>query len=485
MQMKQKSPRAYLFLNSKWMIFLLVAVAQFMVVLDTSIVNVALPQIGTALHFASESSLQWVVTAYALAFGGFLLLGGRAADLYGRRRMLMLGIAGFTACSLLIGMAPNAVFLIVLRSLQGLAAAFMSPAALSIVLTTFKEGEQRNRALAYWSIVSTAGAAAGLILGGLLTQYFGWEWNFFVNVPVGIAVLLAMVRFVPVHEQEESDKTLDMSGAILVTGGLISLVFALSNAQSAGWLSVGTIGVLVLSVVLLGAFIWNESRAAHPLMPLGIFRIRNLTGSNIMMTFLTASMLGMFFLLSLYMQKVLGFSPLEAGLAFLPFPIVLGLVAMRMPDLVARWGYRPFLLIGPVIAGLGMLWLTRLPVDGQYVLDLLPTFILMPLGFGMAFMPLFATATSGVPGHEAGLASGIINASQQMGGAIGLAILSSVAAFATQSANAGTDVAALVLGFQHAFIVSSLFILLALLCAIFVIRPQRNSHSHVATAMLH
>src|SRR5216683_320669 len=290
--MKNKSP---------WLIFLLVAVAQFMVVLDISITNVALPTIKQTLHF-STNSLQWVITAYALTFGGFLLLGGRAADLFGRRKTLLIGMLGFTAISFLIGISQSAVMLIVLRALQGMAAALMSPSALSIVLTTFKEEKERNKALGYWTTVATGGAAVGLLLGGVLTQYVGWRWDFFINVPVGLIVSFAISKIVPLHESEATHSDLDLPGATFVTSSLIVFVYLISQVPTWGLLSFPTISTFILTIILLAAFIFNELRSNHPLIPLSIFKIRNLTGANLMMAPMAAGMLGMFFLISLYIQ---------------------------------------------------------------------------------------------------------------------------------------------------------------------------------------
>jgi EmrB/QacA subfamily drug resistance transporter len=456
---------------SKWLVFSLMAVAQFMVVLDSVIATVALPQMQATLHL-SNSALQWVVTAYALAFGGFLLLGGRAADLFGRRRVLLTGMALFTVVSLGIGLAGNAEVAIVLRALQGLSAALMSPAALSIVLTTFKEGEERNKALGLWTIVATGGAAVGLILGGFLSQVLDWRWNFFINIPVGILAAIAIYKIVPRHESEASHRHLDLPGAALVTTGLVSLVYAISNASDWGWVSLPTIGTLALAAALLGGFIFNESRSRHPLMPLSIFKIRNVTGANLIMAPLYAGVMGMFFLTSIYMQSVLHYSPIMTGLAFLPFPIVVGLVSNRAPKLVARFGYKPLLITGTLFAGLGILWLARLPLSGVYFTDLLPSILLIPAGMGLSFMPLIAAATSGVPAHEAGLASGLISTSQQMGGALGLAILSGVAASAT--AVSGVGQAALVHGFNVAFLAGAILIALAMTLTITVIKQSKQ-----------
>jgi EmrB/QacA subfamily drug resistance transporter len=459
--------------RSKWLTFILVAVAQFMVILDVCVANVALPAMKHALHF-SDNSLQWVITAYALAFGGFLLLGGRAADLFGRRRMLTIGMIGFTIFSLLIGVANSSVMVIILRALQGLSAALMSPAALSIVLTTFQEGKERNRALGYWTIVSTGGAAVGLLLGGVLTQSAGWRWNFFINVPVGIIMAYAITKFVPKHEQEEAGhRDLDLPGAVLVTGGLISFVYAISQAPTAGWGSFPTIATILLAVLLIAGFIWNEARSKHPLMPLSIFKIRNVTGGNLVMAPVTAGQMGMFFLLSIYIQTVMHYGPAATGLAFLPFPVVLGIVASRVSGLVSKYGFKRFLIAGPILIGLALVFFARLTPHSSYVFDILPGILLMPIGIGMTFMPVIAAATSGVPGKEAGLASGLINTSQQMGGALGLAILSGVAASVTAAAHIA-PVEALVRGYDRAFLVGAAFMLLAAILSATVIKQKRT-----------
>jgi EmrB/QacA subfamily drug resistance transporter len=459
---------------SKWLIFVLVAIAQFMVVLDSAITNVALPTIKQQLHF-NNSALQWVITAYALTFGGFLLLGGRAADLFGRRRVLLSGMIAFTTFSFLIGISHSAVLLIALRALQGMAAAFMSPSALSIVLTTFRDGPSRNRAIGYWTLVATGGATIGLLLGGVLTQYVGWRWNFFINVPVGIVMSLLIRRFVPLHEREEKYTGLDLPGAVLVTSSLMATVFAFSETSSWGWLSPSTLSVFALALVLMGGFIVNESRNKHPLVPLSIFKIRNVSGANLIMAPMYATMLGLFFIITLYLQLVLQYSPVKTGLAFLPIPIVLGFMSTRMPRLVARYSFKRFLIAGPLLVGLGLAWLSRLPVHGNYLIDLLPAMLVIPIGVGMTFMPVIAAATSGVPSHESGLASGLITTSQQMGGALGLSILSGVAASVTASSLSLGKAGALVHGFDRAILVGMLFMLFAAVLAVLVIREPKKS----------
>lgn len=469
--------------KSPWLIFLLVAVAQFMVVLDVSITNVALPSISEALNF-QPSQLQWVVTGYALTFGGFLLLGGRAADLFGHRKILIIGLSFFTLFSLLISLSTSPMMLVAMRALQGMAAALMSPAALSIVIITFAEGTERNRALGYWTTISTGGAAAGLLLGGVLTQYLGWEANFFVNVPIGIAIIFAIFKLLPTHETLADHSDLDLLGAILVTAGLVLFVYVISLAPEWGWLSKQTLGYGGISIALLLGFIWNESRQKHPLMPLSIFKVRNLSGANIMMAPIMAGMFGMFFLISLYIQVILQYPPVTTGLSFLPFPIILGVLSPRLAPFVSRYGYKPFLIIGPSIVALSMAWLIRLPVEGRYVIDVLPNIVLMPIGLSMTFMPLFIAATSGVRDDEAGLASGLINTSQQMGGAIGLAILSSVAASVSASRLAlGIDpVEATVIGYRHAFAGGVLFVVIATVLGLIIIKQTKRAR-HTATAV--
>jgi EmrB/QacA subfamily drug resistance transporter len=389
-------------------------------------------------------------------------------------------MSAFTLFSLLIGLSQSESMLIALRALQGVSAAFMSPAALSIVLSTFAEGKERNRALGLWTTVATGGAAVGLLLGGVLTEYLNWRWNFFINVPVGIAVAIAIRKYVPLHEGESRDKHLDLPGAVLVTSGLIAAVYALTQAPTWGWLSGKTLSVLAGAVALIIGFLVNEARfAKHPLMPLSIFKIRNVSGANLMMAPLYAGLLGMFFLTSLYLQSVLGYASLKTGLAFLPFPLILGFMSTQTPKLVGRYGFKRFLIAGPLLIALGVALLTRLPVDGNYLTNVLPTILIMPIGIGLTFMPLFAAATSGVPVNQGGLASGLLNTSQQMGGALGLAILSGVAASVTKANIHLGQTAALVHGYDRAFTVAVGFMLLAASLAVLVItQRKRPSKKH-------
>lgn len=470
--------------KSPWFVFLLVAIAQFMVVLDASITNVALPAIKTALHF-DTTTLQWVVTSYALTFGGFLLLGGRAADLFGHRKILVIGLAGFTLVSLLIGFSTSSTMLIVLRALQGMTGALLSPAAMSIILITFPEGPERNKAFGYWTTIATVGAAAGLLLGGILTQYLGWRWNFFVNVPFGIVTCYLISKYVPTHKQEIAHSDLDIPGAVLVTGGLTLLVFVTSVAPVWGWLSQATLLTGGLAFALLAGFIWNESRIKHPLMPLTMFTRRNIVGANLMMAPIMAGAFGMFFLISLYIQSALHYTPLMTGLSFLPFPLIIGVLSPRVAPFVARYGYKVFIVGGPLLVAASMAWLIRLPVNGNYYTDILPNVILMPIGLAFTFMPIMVAATSGVAENESGLASGLINTSQQMGGALGLAVLSSIAASTTAAHSNLGQIESLVFGYDRAFFWAVMLVLAATIVGAVVIREKKGGSLKPEQAQAH
>jgi EmrB/QacA subfamily drug resistance transporter len=449
-----------------WVVLVIVGLAQFMVILDATIVNVALPSIQRSLHF-SVDSLQWIVNAYTLAFGGFLMLGGRAADLIGRRRLFLLGIVLFTGASLMNGLAGSAGILVAGRALQGLGGALVSPAALSVLTTTFAEGKERTTALGVWSAVAVGGGAVGLLLGGILTSAFSWQWVFFVNVPVGVIAILLALRFVPESRVENASGGVDVAGAVSVTGGLVLLVYALVNAQTAGWLSVTTLGLSAIAVALLAAFVMLELRLRHPLVRLGIFRMRSITGANLAMLFVAAGMLALFYFASIYVQEVLGYSALRAGLAFLPVTggIIVG--AGLSQQLVRRIGVRRVGFIGMAIAATGLIILSRIPVHGTYLGDLLPGLMVMAVGMGLTFVPITLIATTNVDEHDAGLASGLLNTSQQLGGAIGLAVLSTLAANTTANTLAGLghvpsvadSVSALVSGFHVAFLVGAFLML--------------------------
>jgi EmrB/QacA subfamily drug resistance transporter len=450
---------------SPWLVLVLAALAQFMVVLDATIVNVALPSIQRGLHMTS-TNLQWVVNAYTLAFGGFLLLGGRAADLFGRRRLFLIGIAVFSAASLLDGLATSSFMLIVGRTLQGLGGALVAPAALSIITTTFAEGRNRTRALGVWSAVAVGGGAVGLLLGGLLTDLVSWQWIFFVNVPVGAITLLLSWRYIPESRVQVSHRSIDVGGAITVTGGLLVLVYAIVNAQSAGWLSGETLGLGALGLAALGAFVAIELRHRSPLVRLGILRTRSLLAADLGMLLVAAGMFGMFYFASLYVQEVLGYSPLRAGLAFLPVTAGIVTGAGLSQRLIARFGVRATAMGGMGLAAIGLLVLSRIPVHGTYLGDLLPGLMVMATGMGLTFVPITLIATTNVAESDAGLASGLLNSAQQVGGALGLAILATLAADRTSNAlsglghapSAGDSVSALVSGFQLAFLVAALLI---------------------------
>jgi EmrB/QacA subfamily drug resistance transporter len=408
----------------RWKALALVCAAFFMTVLDVSIVNVALPSIGEALDFSRES-LQWVITAYAITFGGFLLLGGRSADLLGRRRVFMVGVAVFTIASFLCGLAWSEGVLIGARALQGFGAAILAPAALSIITTTFEEGPERNKALGIWGAIGGSGAAVGVLAGGVLTKSFGWEWIFFVNVPVGIAAFALCRRFVR-ESRSERERSQDWAGAVTVTAGLALLVYAVSQAPDHGWGSAWTITRLVAAALLLLAFVAIETRTKDPLMPFRIFRVRTVAGANVAGFLLGAVVFANFFILTLYVQQVLGWSALRTGVTFIATAGSAVVWAGLAQALVTKVGPKPIMAIGFVAMTLGMLWYTQIPVDGSYWSDLLPGYLLVGFALPFSFIPVSIAALAGVEHDEAGLASGLINTAQQVGGAIGVAVCSSV-----------------------------------------------------------
>jgi EmrB/QacA subfamily drug resistance transporter len=443
-------------------VLVLICMAQFMVVLDATIVNVALPSIQKDLNL-SEANLQWIVNAYTLVFGGFLLLGGRLGDLLGRKRLFLIGLVIFTSASLLDGLATSEGMLIGSRALQGLGAALISPAALSIISTTFEEGAERAKALGVWAAIAIGGSAVGLILGGVLTEFFSWPWIFFVNVPVGIVTFVLSLRLVPESRDEHvTQRNYDVAGAVTVTGGLMALVYAIVKAETAGWLSSVTIGFFVLSAILLTSFVFIELRSTAPLVRLSIFKVRSLLTANVVMLLAMSGMFAMFFFNTLYIQRVLGFSPLQAGLAFLPFTAGVMISAGLASQFAPRVGVRLVAGIGMVLTAAGMLLLTQLPVNGSYAADVLPSIVISSLGMGAVFMPLTLIATTGLEDTDQGLASGLFNTSQQIGGALGLAILSTLAAGHTKALGGANDPEALVAGFHWAFAGGAIFMLAAL-----------------------
>lgn len=468
--------------KNHWLILVILAAAQLMVVLDSSVVNVALPAVQHDFNLTS-SGLQWVVTAYTLTLGGFLLFGGRAADLFGRKRMFLIGIALFVIASLIDGLSVNGSMLIILRAVQGLAAALMSPAALSIVLITYREGHERNTALSIWGSVGAGGAAIGVLLGGVLTQYLSWRWNFFINVPIGVALFIAAWHLLPLHESEARDKNLDLPGAISVTGAALLLVSGIAEAPTNGWGASSTIAYFVGSAVLLTFFIFNERRAKHPLVPLNIFKNRNLTAANLVVFPVVASMFSTFFFGSLYIQNVLHLDPVKTGFSFLITPVVIAIVATNVPRIIKRIGFKPVLIVGPLFIMTALLILTQAPVDGNYFVNILPALALLGVGAGMSFVGGTIAATSGVKASESGLASGLLNTSQQIGGSLGLAVLTGVASSAAASYIAHlktlptqlTPLAAEVQGMHAGFFTGACIALGASLIALIMIKVPKKT----------
>jgi EmrB/QacA subfamily drug resistance transporter len=444
--------------DRRWLALAVIVTAQFMVVLDVAIVNVALPSIKTDLHFSQES-LQWVITAYSIFFGGVLLLGGRLADLLGRRRLFIAGLALFTVSSLLDGLAWSESSLIVFRSLQGLGAALLSPAALSILTTTFREGRERNLALGIWGAASGSGGAAGVLLGGALTSGLSWSWIFFINVPVGIAVMALSPWLLRESRAELSHRHFDFAGAASITSGLMLLVYALTRATQHGWATPETVGLLIGAAVLIGAFFVIELRSKAPLLPLRIFRLRTLTASNVSGLLMGGAIFSQFFLLTLYMQQVLHYSALKTGVAYIGLTLTIIAFSAVAQALVTRIGVRRVLPVGLAFSTVALVLFAQLPVNGSYFVDLFPAFIISGLGLALAFVPMSIGALTGVRQADAGVASGLINTTQQIGGAIGVAVATTIATtFTTRYVDSHDGAtafsgAALTHGFQVAFYV--------------------------------
>ena len=467
----------------RWIALILLCLAQFIVVLDASIVNVALPSIGKGLHFSQEN-LAWVVNAYVLTFGGFLLLGGRMADLLGRRRVFISGLLLVAVASLAAGFSATEGQLIAARAAQGLGAAIISPSALSIVMTTFSDGAERNKALGAWGAVAGAGGAAGVLFGGILTDGLGWEWVLWVNVPVGLVAAALAPWLIAESRSEAATRHFDTAGAVSVTAGLSVLVYALVDATDAGWGSVQTLGLLALSAALIAVFVVIEVRSEAPLVPFGIFRLRTLTGANVVGLLVGGSLFSMFFFITLYMQQVLGYSPIKAGLSYLPLAVTIIISAGIAGQLVTRIGFKPVLAAGMVFVGTGLLWFSRVSVDGGFTTDVLGPSLLAAAGLGFAFVTTTIAAVSGVRDQESGLASGLINTSQQIGGALGLAVLATIANSRTDDVMAGAGGApsslphALTEGFQSAFLGGSIIAALGFVMTLVLIR-SRDSRAHV------
>jgi EmrB/QacA subfamily drug resistance transporter len=454
----------------KWPALALLSVVQFMVVLDIAIVNVALPSIQVDLGFTQEN-LQWVISAYALVFGGFLLLGGRSADLLGRRRVFLGGVVVFTLASLFAGLAWSEASLIAARAFQGLGAAIITPAALSILSTTFVEGRERNIALGVWGAVGGFGAAAGVLLGGILTDALSWEWIFFVNVPVGV-LAFALAPFLLRESRDASVRTFDVPGAVLVTAGLSSLVYAITQAGQDGWLASRTLGFFAVSLALLAGFVGWELRHPEPLMRFGLLRTKTVAGANVAGFIMGTAMFSMFLMLTLYMQQVLGYSAMRTGVAYLAVAGTAILWSAVAAQLVTRVGVKPVLVTGMTLLTAGLVFFTQVSVGGSYATDLLPGFLLIGIGIGFSFVPISIAALAGVQPAEAGLASGLINTSQQIGGALGIAALSTIATSRTEDAVASGSAlpTALVDGFTGAFLAGAIIAALGILASATLIR---------------
>jgi EmrB/QacA subfamily drug resistance transporter len=463
--------------SRRWFGLAAIVAAQFMVVLDVAIVNVALPSIKTDLDFSQEG-LQWVITAYSIMFGGVLLLGGRMADLLGRRRLFIAGLSLFTLSSLLCGLAWSEGSLIAFRALQGLGGGMLAPAALSILTTTFAQGRERNIALGIWGAVSGSGAAAGVLLGGLLTSSLSWSWIFFVNVPVGLLVIAASPLLLRESRLEMGHRHFDFSGAASITGGLMLLVYAMTRATTIGWGAAETIGLLIGSAALIGAFVVIELRSKAPLLPMRIFRLRSLSGANVAGFLLAASVFSQFFLITLYMQEVLHYSALKTGTAYLALTFTIIALANPAQSLTTRLGARKVLPVGLALSTVALVLYTRLPVDGHYFWDLFPAFVIGGVGLAFAFIPMTIAGLMNVRDEDAGVASGLLNTSQQIGGAIGLAAASTIATTFTiryvdvHPGSSPASGAALTHGFQIAFYVLAALAALGAVLAAVLIEPQ-------------
>lgn len=472
-------------IKNKGLALAVLAIAQFMVVLDATIVNVALPTIQDALKFTTDAQLQWIVTSYALLFGGFLLLGGRLADLFGRRRMFLAGVILFAIASLLAGISQNPGQIIAFRAMQGLGGALLAPAALSLVLSIFKEGAERNRALGVWSMVAAGGGAVGLILGGVLTQYVDWRWIFFINIPIAAAIVATALKYVPASKPTERERV-DIFGALTITGSLMSLVYALAKAAELGWGSASTLISFGLFAILLGVFIINELLVRHPLIKLSVFTRRNVTGGALVQLLMPAAMFGMFFYLSIYLQQILNYSPTYTGLANLPFSFTVVAVAGILSRKVAKVNAKAILVVAPLLVAASLLFFARVPVDANYWIDIFPGIILMAGSMAAVFVLATLVATSGVSHEESGLISGLLNTGQQVGGAIGLAVLTVVSTTTTNNelTKINGDMSlvpnALVQGFHQGFKVAAIFAVGASLIALIVLKSRKPTKQDLA-----
>jgi EmrB/QacA subfamily drug resistance transporter len=469
--------------RTRWLALIVLCLGTLMIVLDTTIVNVALPSIRTDLHF-SQTSLAWVVNAYLLTFGGFLLLGGRLGDLYGPRRLFLSGITLFTFASLCCGLANTQGLLVAARAVQGVGGAVASAVSLALTMTLFTEPAERAKAMGIFGFVASGGGAIGVLLGGVLTNSLDWHWIFLVNLPIGVVVVFLSLRLLPGGRAEHANRRLDVGGAVTVTAALMLAVYAIVNGNTAGWTSAQTLGLLGGAVALFALFVFIESRVSAPLMPLGLFARRNLATANVVGIFWAAAMFAWFFLSALYLQLVLGYSPLQVGLAFLPANVIMGVLSVAVSArLVMRFGIKRPLGTGLTLAAIGLLLFTRAPVGGSFVVDVLPSMILLGIGAGIAFNPVLLAAMSDVEPQEAGLASGIVNTAFMMGGALGLAVLASIAASRTDSLSAAGHgpLASLVGGYHLAFLVGAIFALGGAVTGTTLLRTGRAAAVHAST----
>jgi EmrB/QacA subfamily drug resistance transporter len=465
--------------RSRWLALFVLCLGDLMIVLDTTIVNVALPSIREDLDF-SQTSLAWVVNAYLLTFGGFLLLGGRLGDLYGHRRMFLGGVALFTLASIACGLSTTQGLLVAARAVQGLGGAVVSAVALSLIMTLFTEPAERAKAMGVFGFVMAGGGSIGVLLGGVLTDALSWHWIFLVNVPIGILVYLLTLRLVPTSHGVQATGRLDVAGAVTVTGSLMIAVYAIVNGNDKGWSSGETLGLLALAAALLAVFLVLESRVQSPLVPLRLFRLRNVATANVVGVLWAAAMFAWFFLSALYLQLVLGYSPLEVGLAFLPANLIMGVFSLGLSaKLVMRFGIRPPLAAGLLLAAAGLVLFARAPVEGGFAIDVLPSMILLGVGAGMAFNPVLLAAMSDVEPSESGLASGVVNTSFMMGGALGLAVLASLAASRTDTllADGESDLVALNGGYHAALLAGAVFALAAAVVAALLLRESAPSEA--------
>ena len=471
--------------RTRWLALLVLCLGDLMIVLDTTIVNVALPSIRTDLGF-SETSLAWVVNAYLLTFGGFLLLGGRLGDLFGHRRLFLSGIALFTTASLACGLSTTQGFLVSARAVQGLGGAVVSAVALSLIMTLFTEAEERTKAMGVFGFVMAAGGSIGVLLGGVLTDVLSWHWIFLVNLPIGVAVFALTLALIPAGRGQGAAQ-LDVAGAATVTAALMLAVYAIVNGNSVGWTSAQTLGMLAGSGALFGIFLWLESRVPSPLVPLRLFHLRNLATANSVGVLWAAAMFAWFFLSALYLQLVLGYTPLQVGLAFLPANLIMGAFSIGLSaKIVIRFGIKIPLTLGMALVAAGLLLFARAPVDGTFLVDVLPPMIVLGFGIGLAFNPVLLAAMSDVDQSEAGLASGVVNTSFMMGGALGLAVLASLAASRSNTLRAGGDsvIDALNGGYHVAFVVGAAFAAVAAVLSGILLRAPKPAEEGVGEPAL-